>query len=84
VSFFFEFVYMGDFINGFLYFEPILHPWMKSTSPWRMMVLMCSWIHFCKNFIEYFCIDIHCGRNSQDIFLAFLMAQVPTADSGQG
>ena len=27
VSFFFEFVYIVDYINGFLYIKPTLHPW---------------------------------------------------------
>ena len=28
--FFFEFVYIVDYIGGFLYIEPFLHPWVKA------------------------------------------------------
>jgi hypothetical protein len=27
VGFVFEFVYIGDYIDGFLYIKPSLHPW---------------------------------------------------------
>jgi hypothetical protein len=27
MGFFFQFVYMVDYINGFLYIKPSLHPW---------------------------------------------------------
>ena len=54
-----EFVYIVHFFDGFLYIKPSLHPWDEAYS-----VMMDD--HFdvfldsvSKNFIEYFCIDIH-------------------------
>jgi hypothetical protein len=30
VIFFFEFVYIADYIDGFSYIEPSLHPWYEA------------------------------------------------------
>ena len=56
--FVFEFVYLVDYVDGFPYVEPFLHPWGE-------VYLIVMDDHFdvfldsvCKNFIEYFCIDI--------------------------
>ena len=55
--FVFEFVYIMDYIDGFPYIKPSLHPWDEAY-----LIMMDD--HFdvfldsvCKNFIEYFCID---------------------------
>ena len=55
----FEFVYIVDYVDGFLYIETSLHPWDEAY-----LIIMDD--HFdvfldlvCENFIEYFCIDIH-------------------------
>jgi hypothetical protein len=58
VIFFFEFVYIVDNINGFLYIKPTFHPWDEAY----LIMVNDSFDVFldsvCKNFIEYFCIDI--------------------------
>ena len=58
--FFFEFVYMVDYIDGFPYIKPSLHP---RDEAYLIMVND----HFdvfldslCKDFVEYFCINV-CG-----------------------
>jgi hypothetical protein len=58
----FEFVYIVDYVDGFLYIIPSLHPWDEAY-----LVMMDD--HFdvfldsiCEDFIEYFCIDIHKGN----------------------
>jgi hypothetical protein len=67
--FFFEFVYVVDYIDGFPYIESSLHPWDEAY-------LIVVNDHFgvfldsvCENFIEYFCIDIHKGNWSEVLFL---------------
>jgi hypothetical protein len=69
VLFVFEFVYTVDYVDGFLYIEPSLHPWDEAY-----LVRMDD--HFdvfldlvFKDFIEYFCIDIHKGNWSEVLFL---------------
>jgi hypothetical protein len=69
VVFVFEFVYILDYVDGFPYVEPSLHPWDEAY--WIMMndrfdVFLDS---VCKNFIEYFCIDIHKRNWSEVLFL---------------
>ena len=56
--FVFEFVYILDYIDGFPYIEPSLHPW-DETYLVRMddcFDVFLDWVS--ENFIEYFCIDI--------------------------
>ena len=60
--FVFEFVYIMDYIDGFSYIKPSLHPWNETY-----LVMMDN--HFdvfldsvSKNFIEDFSIDIHKGN----------------------
>ena len=51
---FFEFVYVVDYIDGFPYIEPSLHPWDEASL---IMVIDCFDVFFDlvdKNFIEYF------------------------------
>jgi hypothetical protein len=68
----FEFVYIEDFIDGFPYIEPSLHHWDEAQ-------LIMTDDHFdvfldsvCKNFIEYFCIDIHKGNWFEVLFLCWI------------
>ena len=44
--FVFEFVYIMDYIDGFSYIKPSLHPWNKTYLVRMMIALMCSWIRF--------------------------------------
>jgi hypothetical protein len=57
--------YILDYIDGFLYTEPSLHPWDEGY-------LIMKDDHFdvfldsvYENFIEYFCINIHKGYSSE-------------------
>jgi hypothetical protein len=59
-----------DYVDGFLYIEPSLHPWDEAY-----LIMMDDWNDMfldsvCKNFIEYFCINIHKGNWSE--VLSFL------------
>ena len=58
-----------DYIDGFPYIKPSLHHWDEAS-----LVMMDD--HFdvfldsvCKDFIEYFSIDIHKGNWSEVLFL---------------
>ena len=70
----FEFVYVVDYIVGFPYIEPSLHPW---DEPYLIM-LSCYFDVFLdlvgKDFIEYFCINVHKGDCSEIHFLWSLCA----------
>jgi hypothetical protein len=50
-----------DYIDGFLYIEPTLHPWDEAY----LIIVNDGFDAFldvvCKHFIEYFCINIHKG-----------------------
>ena len=67
--FIFAFVYLVDYVDGFLYVEPSLHPWDEAY-----LIMVND--HFdvfldsvCENFIEYFCIDIYEGNWSEYLFI---------------
>jgi len=58
-AFFFEFVSIVDYVDGFQYIKPSLHPWDEAY-----LIMMDD--HFdvfldsvCKIFVEYFCVNIH-------------------------
>ena len=56
--FVFEFVYILDYVDGFLYIEPSLHPYLIMMDD-HFDVFLDS---VCENFIEYFCIVMHKGN----------------------
>ena len=57
--FVFEVVYILDYIDGFPYIKPFLHPWNK-TYLVRMDDCFNVFLDLVReNFIEDFCIDIH-------------------------
>jgi hypothetical protein len=63
-----KFVYVVNYIDGFLYIELSLHPWDEA---YLIMMDDCFDVFLdsvCKNFIEYFCIDIHKGNWSEVLF----------------
>ena len=67
--FVFEFVYILDYIDIFLYIEPSLHPWDEDY-----LVMMDDrfdvFLDFvCMNVTEYFGIDIHKGNWSEVFYL---------------
>ena len=56
---FIEFVYMVDYVDGFFYIKPALHPRDEAYLVMmndRFDGLLDS---VCKDFVEYFCINIH-------------------------
>jgi len=68
----FAFVYIVNYVDGFLYMGLSLHPWDEAY-----FILMDD--HFdmfldsvCKNFTEYFCIDDHKGNWSEVLFLCWI------------
>jgi hypothetical protein len=57
-----------DYIDGFLYIEPSLHPWDEAY-----LIMIDNLFEFflgsvCKNFTEYFCNDTHKGNWSEVLF----------------
>ena len=52
--FVFEVVYIVDYVDGFPYIEPSLHPWMKPTWSGWMIALMCSWIRLGRTLLRIF------------------------------
>jgi hypothetical protein len=52
VVFVFEFVYIVDYVDGFSYIKPSLHPWDEVYLV--MIVLMCSWIQFVRILLSIF------------------------------
>ena len=67
--FFFEFVYAVDYIDGFRYIEPSLHPWDEA---YLIMADDCFDVFLDsvgKNFPECFYIDINKGNCSKVLFL---------------
>jgi hypothetical protein len=62
VVFVLEFVYILDYVDGFPYIEPFLHPW-DETYLVRMDDCFDVFLDSVReNFIEDFCIDIHKGN----------------------
>jgi hypothetical protein len=54
VVFVFEFVYVMDYIDGFSYIKPPLHPWNETYWSGWMIVLMCSWIQLARILLSIF------------------------------
>ena len=52
--FFFEFVYILDYIDGFPYIKPSLHPWDEAYLVMIMTILMCSWNQFVRILLNIF------------------------------
>ena len=70
--FFFEFVYVVDCIDGFLYIELSLHSWDEAY----LIIVDDHFDAFLdlvgRNFIEYFCINIHKGNWPEILFLSWI------------
>ena len=70
--FVFEFVYIMDYIDGFSYIKPSLHPWNK-TYLVRMDDCFNVFLDsVSENFIEDFCIGIHKGNWSEVLYLCWV------------
>ena len=72
MAFVFEFVYIVDYVDGFPYIKPSLHPWDEAY-----LVMMND--HFdafldlvCEDVIEYFSIYIHKRNWSEVLFLCWI------------
>jgi hypothetical protein len=72
VVFVFEFIYILDYIDGFLYIKPSLHPWDEAYLIMRDDHFRAFLNPVCENFIEYFCIDIHKANWSEVLFLCWV------------
>ena len=63
--FFFQFVYVVDYIDGFPYIEPSLHPWDKAY----LIMANYSFDAFLdsvgQDFVQYFRINVHEGDWSE-------------------
>ena len=70
--FFFEFIYVVDYIDGSQYIEPSLHPWDETY----LIVVNDHFDVFLnsvgKIIIEYFCIYIQKGNCSDVLFLSWI------------
>jgi hypothetical protein len=60
--FIFEFVYIVDYVDGFSYIDPSLHPWDEAYLIMMDDCFDAFLDSVCENFIEYFCIAIHKGN----------------------
>ena len=70
--FVFEFVYTLDYVDGFPYIEPSLHPWDET---YLVRLDDCFDVFLdsvCENYIEYFYIDIHKGNWSEVLYLCWV------------
>jgi hypothetical protein len=80
VVFVLEFLYVVDYIGGFLYIKPSLHPWDEAylTMMDDYFDVFLDSVH--KNFIDYFCIDIHKGNWSEILFLCWVFFFPPETE----
>jgi hypothetical protein len=73
VTFFFEFVYIVDYVNGFSYIKPTLHPWDEAF----LFMVNDGFDVFldsvCKIFIAYFGINIHKQDLSEVFFFGWVV-----------
>ena len=63
---------MVDYVDGFLYIEPSLHPWDEAYLVMMDDCLDVFLDSVSKNFIEYFCINIHKRNWSEVLFLCWV------------
>jgi hypothetical protein len=59
VTFVFQFVYIVDYVDGFLYIELSMHSWDKAYLSMMNNILDVFLDSICKNFIENFFINVH-------------------------
>jgi hypothetical protein len=53
-NFFFEFVYIVDYVNGFSYIKPTLHLWDEACLTVLNIIFDMSWIWFAKILLSNF------------------------------
>jgi hypothetical protein len=71
-GFFFQFVYLVDYDDGFLFTEPPLHPWNKAYLTMVDDVFDVVLDLDCEYFIEYFYMNIYKGNWSEILFLCWV------------
>ena len=54
-------VYVMDYIYGFAYVEPAMHPWDEAYLVVMDKLLVVLLQSVCQYFIKNFCIDVHHG-----------------------
>jgi hypothetical protein len=72
VVFVFEFVYIVDYVDRFLYIKPSLYLWNEA---YLVRIDDCFNVFFdsvSDNFIEYFCIYIYKGNWSEVLYLCWV------------
>ena len=65
----FGFVYIVDYVDGFPYIKPSLHPWDEVYLIMKGDHIDVFLDSVCENFIEDFCIGIHKGNCSEVLSL---------------
>jgi hypothetical protein len=70
--FLFAFVYIVDYIDGFLYIESSLHPWDEVYLILVNDRFDVFWIQFARILLNIFCIDTHRGNWSAVPFLSLV------------
>ena len=70
--FVFELVFIVDYVDGFPYIKPSLHPWDKAYLFMMDDHFDVSLVSVRENFVECFCIDIHKGNWSEVLFLCWV------------
>jgi hypothetical protein len=71
MCFFFEFVYVVEYVDGFPCIEPSLHP---QDETYLIMVndhFDALWDSVFESLLAYFCIDVHKGIWSEVLFLCW-------------
>ena len=58
-----------DYIDGFPYIKPSLHPWDEAYLILLKDHFMCSWTQFAKILLSIFYIDIRRGNWSEVLYL---------------
>jgi hypothetical protein len=71
--FVFKFVHIVDYIDGFPYVEPSLHLWDEAYLIMIFNPFDVFLDSVCKDFIEYYFIDIHKGNWSEVLFLSLVL-----------
>ena len=70
---FLEFVFLVDYVNGFLYIKPTLHPWdeVYLIVVNETFYVLLDMVY--NNLIEYFFIDIHKQDWSEVLFFGWVL-----------
>ena len=68
--FVFASVYVVDYIYGFAYVEPALHPWVEAYLNVMAKLFDVLLYLVCQYFIEDFCINVHQGHWPEVFFFS--------------